>query len=330
MTETAAPPAAALADLILARLLPAKSSVSPAKLRADVSALFKRPPAGEAFDATLADLRAAGLVAAKGQTLTADGRARALAYLGAADLPPKVNWGTVKAKYLVPKALGLSATSADDAKLVADGRKLAAVLLKRKYDLPVGTPTTLPGALEALACRELGFPELTTLAEVRRAALSRAMRTDRTLTAKEIEANAAAALLNPPRKGADGLRLLLLADFGATAPAAPRVEPPAVEPEPFDLEAFANTVRAAARTSPTGRFGDKVFVSHVWRQLEHDRPFAGLGMGGFKAKLVEANAAGLLALGRADLYQEHDPADLAASETAHLNATFHFVLTEAA
>ena len=95
------------------------------------------------------------------------------------------------------------------------------------------------------------------------------------------------------------------------------------------MKTFASVVKAAARASPTGRFGDnKVFISHLWRQLRTDPRFAALGPAGFKARLVEAHRADLLTLSRADLVQLMDPADVSESETPYLNAAFHFVLVD--
>src|SRR5438105_3347268 len=163
MEPSAAPvpaaPTGPLADLILARLLPAAKSVGVKAITKDVGELFHRPPPAERVAGTVAALRAAGLVTPKRQQLTDAGRARALAHLGVTEIPPRANWGTVKAKYLVPRALGLSPTSADDAKLVGDAGKLAAFLLKRQFALPPGTPHSLGGVFEALACRFLGFPD---------------------------------------------------------------------------------------------------------------------------------------------------------------------------
>ena len=96
-----------------------------------------------------------------------------------------------------------------------------------------------------------------------------------------------------------------------------------------DLPEFAVWVLEAARSSPTGWFGDaKVFIAHVWRAFEHDPAIRGLGIEGFKARLVEAHRARLLELGRADLVEAMDPADVRESATPYLNAVYHFVRTE--
>jgi hypothetical protein len=324
---TAAAPTDALADLVLARLLPAKSSVAPKRLREDLAPFFRVPPSSERVAEVVAALRAAGLVTPKGQQATAAGRARALEYLDVTELPPRANWGTVKARYLVPKALGLSPGS-DEAKATADGKRFAALLLKRKLGLPVGTGGTLNAVLEAIACRQLGYPDHATLKSLIPTLLGKAIGGDRPIGGTDAEQVVPRVLLGTKHGGVNGLREVALAgwlDGGGSPEPDRRPEPP----EPFDLEAFANTVRSAARTCPTGRFGDnKVFISHVWRQLKDEPRFAPLGLRGFKDKLLEANRENLLTLSRADLYQDQDPADLQASETNYGNAVFHFIFVD--
>jgi hypothetical protein len=96
--------------------------------------------------------------------------------------------------------------------------------------------------------------------------------------------------------------------------------------QPGSLEEFARRVREAAGSARSGVFGDrKVFISALWRDL------SGSGAGTldqFKQQLVEANRRGLLRLYRADLVEEMDPAEVAASATRYLDATFHFVERE--
>jgi hypothetical protein len=296
--------------------------VPPKKLREDIGPLFRRPPSAEGVKGALAALRAAGLVAPKGQQLTASGRTRALAYLRIAELPSKANWGTVKAKYLVSKALGLSPTS--DPKTFTDVKKLAPLLLKRKLGLPVGTGNSLREVFEAIACRELGYPGHARLKDLLPHLLGKAIGSDEPLDAKSAGKVVPRVLLDAPKSGMEGLRAVALA--GLTVADA---REPVADPEPFDLEAFANTVKAVARTSPTGWFGDnKVFINHVWRQVENEPRFAPLGPDGFKERLAEANRENLLTLSRADLVQVMNPADVRESETAYLNAVFHFILVE--
>ncbi len=308
---TAAPPGP-LADLILVRLLPATKTRPPTKkIAADLAPFFHRPPTPDAITAATDQLRAAGLMTSLGQHLSDAGRERALSYLGVNTLPAKASWTAVKAK-LVPKALGLPADAADTAD------KLAAVLLKRQLGLPVGTGHTLTAVFDALAARELGFPDAAKI-DLRAALVSKLIEEQRPLTVKQLKTAVPARLLEA--HGTADLRKLALKGF-ADADRAP-----VAADETFDLTDFANTVLSVARTSPTGRFGtNKVFISHVWRQLRDEPRFKRLGTDGFKAKLVEANRADLLTLSRADLVQVMDPADVRESEIVYLNATFHFIL----
>jgi hypothetical protein len=317
-----------LADLILVRLLTEKRSLGEKRLRADVGPFFRRPPSDDQFAAVRDGLGAAGLALVGtrgGLTLTDAGRARALEYLGVTELPARSNWGTIKAKFLVPKALGVSAGTVDTAD------KLAAVLLKRKLRLPVGTPATLAGVFNAIACREAGFPDVVVsdLRGLRPYLLGKAIKSPDQVDAEDVEKVAPRVLLDAPAKRSrtDALRAVAL--LGLTGDEQEPTRPSAGEAGAFDLEAFANTVTSAARKSPTGWFGgNKVFISHVWRQLAAEPPFARLGPDGFRRKLVEANRERLLTLSRADLVQVMDPADVRESETTHLNAVYHFVLVE--
>jgi len=324
--EPPAPPSTAvpvgpLADLILARLLPAKASVAPKKLREDLTPLFRNAPPTDSINAVLASLRVAGLVTPKGQRLTAEGRTRALAYLGVTELPPKANWNTVKAKYLVPKALGLPLTS--DAKAYSEAKKLAPLLLKRKHGLPVGTGSSLKDVFAAIACQQLGYRDYTKLEELLPLLLGKAIGSNEPLTMSRAE-NVARVLLDAPKPGMEGLRAIALAELtniGARSSIVP--------PEPFDLEAFANTVLAVARKSPSGRFGDnKVFINHVWRQTKDEPQFPTLNLPAFKEKLIEATRENLLTLSRADMYEELPASDLDEAETAYQNTVFHFILLE--
>jgi hypothetical protein len=89
----------------------------------------------------------------------------------------------------------------------------------------------------------------------------------------------------------------------------------------------AQVLAAAAQVPAAGRFGaDRVFVSAVWKQLGADRAALGPTFADFKSRLLEANRALLLTLARADMPGAMDRATVAASEIAHLNSTFHFVV----
>jgi hypothetical protein len=345
MTATATAPATAQApeaemigDLLLARLaVPAKKTPGRGRLREDLGKFAQRAPSEEEFENVVDQLRRSELLEPKALRLTAAGRARALAFLGTRELPPRCNWKTIKARYLAPLALGLRSASGEARQRIARADKLAACLLQRRFGLTVGTEPSLSVVLQALACKELGFPDQTSLEGVRRLVLSRLLGSDRVMTAKELTKHAPRVLLGASRSGMEGLREVVLRDLlnrqdGGEQPASVAANHPSTGPGaegPFDLSAFAHTVRAVARDCPSGRFGDnKVFISHVWRRLAGEPGFAGMDLTAFKHRLVEANRARLLTLSRADLVAVMDPGDVRDSETHDLNAVFHFVLIE--
>jgi hypothetical protein len=240
----------------------------------------------------------------------------------------------------VPKALGLAPTAPETVKRIAKGEGLAAFLLKRRFELGVGPSPSFGEVLEALACRELGFPEAASLGEVKRLVLARLIGADEGLSDDALKKALPRVLLGAKAGGIGGLRAALLHGWAdgtesrqAPAPAtAERPRDAVVEESPcaeFDLPAFARTVQAAARHCPTGRFGDnKVFISHVWRQLREEPGFPAMDLPTFKERLTEANNARLLTLSRADLVQVMDPVDVQESQTQYLNGEFHFVLVE--
>jgi hypothetical protein len=256
---TPAPPGSpALAELVLLRLLPEKKSVPPKKLRADLAVFFRRSPAAEEVADAVAALKAEGFIGPKGQRATDAGRARALQFLGVERLPPRANWRTVKARYLVPQALGLPPDSAEYAK--ADtGEKLAALLLKRDLNLP-NAGHTMTAVVDALLCRALGHPGFTDLNALICAKLGEAIGGD------PIGKADAKKILPRVRLNVTGVRAeqLYAAVLGGRFTGGSAAQKPAEVEEVFDLEAFANTVKAIARTCPTGRFGgNKVFISHL-------------------------------------------------------------------
>lgn len=132
------------------------------------------------------------------------------------------------------------------------------------------------------------------------------------------------------------------------APARPASQPPAqAAPTGSPLRATpstppARTVSGAAATpadllltlvreaipriGADGRFGDKVFVSAIWRYLEDDGRLAEWSLDRFKRWLVTANRDQLLDLARADARGEMDSRLVEESEIHDLGSTFHFVV----
>ncbi len=309
MSDTTHP----LVDIMLARLLiPGKKPPALGVIHKDLSPLFQGRLTKDRVAAVMMELRSSGFLPAKGQLITDSGRVRGLAYLGIAQLPPKCNWATIRAKFLIPKALGLTPWSEAEVARLSSTDKLAARLLKQKYDLPVSADTNLTGVLESLVCRLIGYPTLTTLKELAAVAISREVGAEPTLPAKELNKVAPRLLLGSTKSGIEGFRALVL---NGTLKDEPKPE----------LEAFAERVTASARTCPTGWFGDDlVFISHVWKHLEPE--FPSLDLAGFKTKLLAANRARLLTLSRADLVQAMRAEDVRESETSYLNSVFHFIL----
>ena len=324
-TVVAAPPA--VADLVLVRM--AVPGATPKRIRDDVGKLLGTELSAADLDELRNELTAAEcLVRGKrnAYTLTAVGRRRALQFLGTADLPPRANWGTVIAKFLFPKAADLPA---DAAAKLDSGDKLAAHLLKQRYDLPATAGSTVKQVLEALLCKNLGHPEETTIDGLMSSVLSRLLGSDSRLTKAQVAKQLPLFGTGLTGLSADAIRRAVIRNRLGGSAAEPAVaEPPPAEP--FDLPAFAATVAALAGRSPAAdRFHDnKVFIAALWQASQREPAFPRLTLDEFKRRLVEANGQQLLHLSRADLIQAMDPHLVARSETTHLTSTFHFVLLE--
>jgi uncharacterized protein (DUF2267 family) len=320
---------AAVADLILVRMiLPSKRPVAPSVVRKDVSKLLDSELSTTAFDELRSELASAGLLTKekrKAFALTDAGRERALQFLGIDALASRTNWSTVLAKYLFPKAAGLTASAASK---LNNGDKLAAFILKRKYGLPAGAGSTVMQVLEAVACKQLGFSEETTLDGLLCAVLSSIMGSER-LTKKKLAEQLPLFETGLTAIKADDARRKVVRDWLAGIRTPLRL-PESHSAEPFDLIAFAATVRTlAGKSPPQDRFhNNKVFIAALWQATQQEPSFPRLSLPEFKQRLVEANSRNLLHLSRADLVQAMDPRLVADSETEYLNATFHFVLLE--
>lgn len=213
----------------------------------------------------------------------------------------KVTWASVR-RALLGRALG------KDLARVDAGSLSRSIVASRERVSDVRT-------LDALAWRAIGvesdapFTRKAALVEVLRKKLDGARVRDpqaglRMLAAKHVGAR---------RPDGEGLSTAVLQTWLAGA-GSNDVTPSEA------LKAFAARVNDATRAAKTGRFGDsKVFIAHV------HRAFADLDRDAFKARLVEAQREGLVALSRADLVEAMDPDDVRDSETRYLNATFHFV-----
>jgi hypothetical protein len=93
------------------------------------------------------------------------------------------------------------------------------------------------------------------------------------------------------------------------------------------LKDFAAKAVAAAHASPTGGFGDsKTFISHAHEHLQKTDPaFQGMSLDAFKGRLLEANQANHVDLGRADLPHAMNPLDVEQSTLPHGKVDYHFI-----
>jgi hypothetical protein len=303
------------------------------------------PDAGdELFEASLARLAERGHVSS--DAVTPEGTRAAREQAGG-----EARWQFVAGASLPMHALGWRADDARARAKIKEG--WAAAVVARHYGLidAKAAPPTTTAVADAIVWRRLGLdgkPPRGIPAAVRKRLLATVLESDGANWERELALLAARAAL-VPRADLVALRdgvvktwlggrnwtqareaIDVLAGLGreerrvtVTAPSPPA--PASVE----DLDSFARRVRAAAASARTGLFGDrKVFISALFRELGDAAGVPTLDA--FKKLLVEANRQGLLHLHRADLVQEMDPAEVSASATQHLDATFHFVEREEA
>lgn len=319
-----------LGELILARLLVGgKRPLSPSKLREDIGRLCQQPPEDARWETLVQRLVDAGLLTTRPYRLTEAGQAQALASLGLDALPPRTTWALLQSRYLIPKALAIADGASSVRERVAREDGLAAFLLKKQYGLGVGGIPSLGQALEALACqrvcKQLGLPVETSFKGLQAAVLSELLGAGEKLSGEQLRKQLPRHAVAGRRPGIAGLREAVLVHWAAETNGKTSEAVPAE----VDLPAFARTVEAVASHCPTGRFGDnKVFINHVWRQLQQEPGCPPFDLPSFKHQLVEANRQGLIRLSRADLVQAMDPVDVRESETTYLDSAFHFILLE--
>jgi DNA-binding HxlR family transcriptional regulator len=267
--------------------------------------------------------------------LTPEGRRIVLEVLGMESLPPKTTWAKLKSTQLVALALGKPGQAIGGLKVE---------ILRVHHGLELVEKPTIKQAADAMAAKLLGLEAGQPFnADNILRKLLRDAGIDLPLGKKPSPASISEALFHrelgdPSAK--KPLDLIATRSVGARNQKADELgsailrtwisrSEPLDLPAPLDLEDFARRVSEAAQTSPSGWFGDaKVFISHVWRVLRDDPTFQGMDDAHFKARLIEAHRGRLLELGRADLVEAMDPADVRESATPYLNAVYHFVRTE--
>lgn len=338
--------------LVLARgLVGGEKGATASQVKKDLSPLLQHRWSGSAlsdqYEETFGFLESAGLIARlrKGKTdrltLSTAGQEYILEVLGLDALPAKTTWAALKKSYLPVVALGLSTPDMDAAKRFGTDNGFKAALLAERFGpLPINAYPTLDQAIDAYAWKLLGIEtdQKFTAKAVQAALIDRELGQDPRVDPKADPKNEATKLLSRAvgarKSGKDELRLAAIRQWVDGGPAEPEPLPvgrpaepePAQAAAPLDLNSFARRVVEAARSSPTGRFGDnKVFVVHVWHVVRHDPEFASLDFDAFKQRLAEANNARLLDLSRADMVEAMDRDDVRLSEIPYFGATFHFV-----
>lgn len=260
--------------------------------------------------------------------LSAAGREKALAALGVPALPKRPSWKWVHS-LLVARGHGEEPTPAALRRMATtDG--LAAAVLEKHHRIKAPPAPTLTQVGHAIAWRELGvestepFTLKAVLIHIAQKVVGAAATPEDSRAALGMLAAAAAGA----SRGDAPLRAALVKRWMAqekreVESAAPPASP---DVESASLEAFSRRALDAARSSPTGRWGEhKVFVSHAWSQYQKVHDGSALDLESFKNMLVRANRARLLFLSRADLVEEMNAEDVRRSEIASLGTTFHFI-----
>ena len=314
---------ARLQDLILARLVVRSKIVPTAEqvsktLHAIGARQFSKPEWVELFSQALDALRASGLVDETRLEITTAGRRRLQTALALDKPVVAANWSELKRKYL-PRLLrpDLPAAGEKPARLslailaerlgvAVEPKTSPAQIIDRwlglQLGLKPGARVTLDAIRTRLLARELGLPERRSVPQ----AVGLAVATLSGATSSKDSA------VN------DALTLRWLLE----EPSPEKPHPPAN----VSLERIAAKALQAAAGPDARRFGaSKAFIGSVWRALANDPEIARLGEATFKRQLVEAHRRGLLVLSRADLVAAMDPGEVAASETTHQNATYHFI-----
>lgn len=267
--------------------------------------------------------------------LTGPGRGRTLGALGLEALPPKTTWRQLVSKYLPAVALGLRVPEGAAAKSFASAPGFKAAVLRSLHGLPVPESATLAQAADSLLWKLLGrgTTDKFALKAVKDFLILRSLGDGHPRPKKIDVEQLIVRDLRPRNSKAPELRAAAVRRWLDESSAEPEPRPTSTTSGPhgapiasLPLDEFALRVVAAARTSPTGRFGaNKVFIAHVWRALRDDPDFRGMDLDAFKRRLTEANQARHLDLSRADLVEAMDPDDVGASEASHFGAQYHFI-----
>lgn len=342
-------------NLTLQELIPIRFLACPdngltaSEIKKSLNYFFYQPPSSNEWLRALQQLAEHGLLNKTGKSrfqISAIGQKLALQKLGLQFLPPATRWLMLKNCYLIASILKLPAPINErDCLSITSADGLRASILVNAFRLSIDAYPSLTKARDSLLWQQLA--ELVTANLQHKLMASNATRSRPFTmgsvialllnsllgTERELPWDAALKQLAAKAVGARRISLeeLRLAIFRAATekPSQQSESFPDQLPEPFNLEFFANQVIQSANRSQTGKFGDnKVFISHVWHQMELDGNTFGMDLKQFKHYLALANNKDLISLSRADLAYAMDQSAILASETSYLNSIFHFIRLE--
>jgi hypothetical protein len=293
------------------------------------------------FEHALDALCASGLVEQRGFELTEPGRLRLAQALTLDAVPHSSSWRDFKARYL-PRLFCAQVCSPArvDVRLV---------LLAERLGVALEPKSTLASLLDAWLVKALDLRGPPTPARLRAALVARELGVPARATPDAVLRQGLTAIAGSPSASAvavtDALTLRWLFGAGSASQRMNGALTNAARSDGMRVDKPSAVVLAAhardgatltrlvkmvegASTGPQARtYGpNKVFIASIWEALASSSELRELGEDGFKARLVEAHRRGLLCLSRADLVAAMDPKDVAASETRHRNATYHFIV----
>lgn len=347
-------------DLMLQEFIQIRFLSSPdnelilSELKKSLKHFFFNPPSNNEWLHEIQQLVNEGALQTIGKAryqLTPQGRKAALQVLGLSSLPVNTRWQTIKNCYLISVVLGLpTPVNERDRQRIASADGLRASILANAYQLSTDAYPTLTKARDSLLWQQLIDTTVAanlqkkisasnsknirpfTQGSVMALLLSNLLGAERELSWESALKQLVAKAVNARRTDPEELRIAILktATIKSLIPAQKHKHELQDPPIPkLDLESFAAQVMQSANRCQTGRFGDnKIFISHVWRQMELDGTQFGLDLNQFKLYLTLANNKGLISMTHADLTYAMDRRDVSASETPYLNATFHFIRLE--
>lgn len=344
-----------LQDLILIRFLasPADGLVV-SELKKSLEHFFFNPPSSDEWLQELKQLNERGALQEIGKSrfqITPERRKPILQILGLHSLPPTTRWPALKNCYLIASVLGLPAPVNDrDCQCIASADGLRASILANAYQLSIGAYPSLIKARDSLLWQQLTDTTVTanlqkkmstsnarytkpfTQGSIMTLLLNNLLGAERELPWESALKQLVAKAVSARRTDLEELRLAIL-KAAIVKPSAteqnPKLELQVPSIHSLNLEDFAAQVMQSAKRCQTGRFGDnKIFISHVWRQMELDGKQFGLDLNQFKYYLTLANNKGLIRLSCADLAYAMDQDAVSKSETSYLNSIFHFIRLE--